>query len=606
MSAPASFVHECRYGAHRLDDGSVRFRLWAPDATGVELVLRGEHLPMEARPDGTFERVAEAGAGDDYRYRIDGDTEVPDPAARAQRDDINGPSVVVDPAAFRWHHGNWHGRAWQEAVICEVHVGTAGGFDRLREQLPHYRDAGYTAIELMPVAEFPGGRNWGYDGVLPYAVECSYGSPESLKALVDAAHGLGLMMMLDVVYNHFGPDGNWLGRYASDFFRRDIKTPWGEAIDFRQEPVKRYFIDNALMWLNEYRFDGLRFDAVHAIEPESFLDELSAAIRSATDGDRHVHLVLENEHNSAHLLERAFDAQWDDDFHNSLHALLTGESEGYYADFATKPAANLARVLSEGFLFQGQPDRRGATRGEPSAHLPPHAFVAFAQNHDQIGNRPMGERLITLIDSDLMRAATALVALTPMVPLFFMGDEWGCRTPFLFFTSHHGELADLVREGRRAEFAHFGGFADPARRAMIPDPNAPETFEASIPRRDDDPATADWSAWFSALLGLRQKRLVPHLQGRRALDCIVLDPPPDENVPDEPAGKGRGAFLTRWLLGNGSTLELCLNLGPAAVPAPSLPPAELLFAWPANAADEVAAGTLPAASLIARLHDKAG
>jgi maltooligosyltrehalose trehalohydrolase len=583
--AATAFHHACHYGAERIDDATVRFRLWAPDARSVTLRIDSRDLPMRPDGDGAFALTTNAATGSRYRYRIDGTHDVPDPAARAQHGDMNGPSVVVDPAAYRWRHGGWRGRPWHEAVICELHVGTLGGFDDVRGQLQRLADTGYTAIELMPIAEFPGARNWGYDGVLPYAAESSYGPPEALKALIDEAHGLGLMVLLDVVYNHFGPDGNLLGSYAAAFFRHDIRTPWGEAIDFRQAAVRQFFIDNALLWLNEYRFDGLRFDAVHAIQPQDFLPELSAAIRAGCDPRRHVHLILENEHNSVHLLRDSFDAQWNDDGHNALHALLTGEREGYYADFADHAITKLAKVLSEGFLFQGQPDRRGVARGEPSATLPPQAFILFLQNHDQIGNRPLGERLISLIPEAPLRAALALVALSPMVPMFFMGEEWGCRTPFLFFTSHRGDLADRVREGRRAEFAHFAGFADPQRRAKIPDPNAPDTFEASIPQRDDTADATGWTTWFTDLLACRQAHLTPHLPGSRSLGCDVLDD---------------GALVARWRLGDGSELALCLNLGMATVTA-ALPRAgNIIFAW--NASADTDQDLLPPGSLIARIH----
>lgn len=586
---PETFQYACAFGAQPVEPSLVRFSIWAPDARSVSLHTDAGEQPMTRSADGVFSTTASVPAGNGYRYRIDDAHDVPDPAARAQRDDITGPSVVIDPSAYRWRHPQWLGRPWQEAVICEVHVGAMGGFDGVRSQLERLAAVGYTAIELMPIGEFPGARNWGYDGVLPYAVEASYGSPEALKALIDEAHGLGLMVLLDVVYNHFGPDGNYLGQYASGFFRDDIHTPWGAAIDFRQHAVKRFFIDNALMWVEEYRFDGLRFDAVHAIEPPSFLHELSAAIRAQCDPQRHVHLILENEHNAAHLLRSDFDAQWNDDFHNTLHALLTGEREGYYADFAGDATAKLATVLREGFLFQGQPDSRGKPRGEPSAELSPQAFVIFSQNHDQIGNRPMGERLISLVDHDVLRAAMALTALTPMVPMFFMGEEFGCRTPFLFFTSHHGELAQRVRDGRRAEFAHFAGFSDPALREGIPDPNAPDTFDASIPRRGDD--VDEWSGWFQSLLRARRQHLVDAIPGARSLGCQVLAP---------------GALIARWQLGDDRILELRINLSASPVASEDRSnDGEVIFAWPEDAAGTLSQGQLEAASLVALVEESA-
>ena len=585
-AAPLRFRHECHFGAGPLPEGGARFRLWAPDAPRVELLLGDSVLPMQRADDGTHEIVApQAQAGMTYAYRVDDGGPVPDPASRAQVGDVEGPSRIVDPLAYTWRTGTWHGLPWSQAVICEVHVGTCGGFAGLREQLPRLAAAGYTAIELMPIAEFPGARNWGYDGVLPYAPESSYGTPDELKALVDAAHELGLMLLLDVVYNHFGPRGNALGRYASAFFDHDRPTPWGEAIDFTRSAVRRFYIDNALLWINEYRFDGLRLDAVHAIAPEDFLLDLSAAVRAACTKGRHVHLVLENEHNAAHLLERAFDAQWNDDGHNALHALLTGEQHSYYADFAGHTTAQLATVLAEGFAFQGQRTRHGQPRGEPSAHLPPTAFVLFAQNHDQIGNRPLGERLSTLTSVAAMRAATALVALTPMIPLFFMGDEWGCRTPFLFFTDYQGELARKVSAGRREEFKAF--FAGSRRAPRLPDPNTPTTYDKSLPRVHSPIAAQRWSTWFTQLLLTRRKALVPALDDACAIDCQVL---------------GTAAVVARWRLGDGRVWELAANLGPVAARILTCDEADRpVYAVPARAGAARCAGELPPYSVVVRV-----
>ncbi|HBK47667.1 MAG TPA: malto-oligosyltrehalose trehalohydrolase, partial [Xanthomonadaceae bacterium] len=377
-----------RWGALPAGAGRVRFALWAPQASEVEVVLDGDRVhPLVPHADGFHAATLDCAPGTRYRYRIDGDALVPDPASRWQPDGVHGASAVQPLDGHRWRHGDWQGRPWHEAVLYELHVGTCGGYAGVQAQLPLLAAMGITAIELMPLSSFPGTRNWGYDGVLPYAPSAVYGTPDELKALVDAAHGHGLMVLLDVVYNHFGPDGNYLGRYAPQFFRTDAPTPWGAAIDFREPVVQRYFIDNALMWLHEYRFDGLRLDAVHAIVPNAFLDTLREAVACSVAPGRHVHLVLENEANQASQLARGYTAQWNDDFHNALHVLLTGETEGYYAAFADDPGAHLARVLGEGFAYQGQPDPRGHVRGEPSAGLAPHKFVVFAQNHDQIGNR---------------------------------------------------------------------------------------------------------------------------------------------------------------------------------------------------------------------------
>lgn len=536
------------HGAQWLGYQRTRFSLWAPNANRVEVVIDGQPHLLQAQPEGWHSAEVSARPGSRYRFRIDGEREVPDPASRAQAGDVHDESVVVDPEAYAWRQTQWRGRPWHECVLYEVHVGLLGGFRGVEAHLPALADLGVTAIELMPLNDFPGERNWGYDGVLPFAPDTAYGTPEELKHLVDRAHELGLMVFVDVVYNHFGPDGNYLGQYAKSFFRHDIQTPWGDAIDFRQRPVRDFFLQNALMWLRDYRVDGLRFDAVHAISEKDFLVELATAARQAVGPDRHVHLVLENEHNDADLLESGFDAQWNDDGHNVLHTLLTGEREAYYADFFEDRTAKLARCLGEGFIYQGQTTRRGETRGQPSGHLSPLSFVLFLQNHDQTGNRAFGERLIELADPEALRAATTLLLLSPMIPLLFMGEEWGSRQPFLFFTDHHDELADAVREGRRNEFADFASFADEATRARIPDPNALSTFETSRPAFADyakDPGHESWNAFYRQLLALRHARLVPGLPGSQALGAEVL---------------GDGAVSARWRLGSGQVLRIDLNL----------------------------------------------
>jgi maltooligosyltrehalose trehalohydrolase len=541
-----------RFGAQHLGNDRTRFRLWAPGqkAVGVE-IDGGAMVPMTALPDGWFQAETMCGPGASYRYRLDTGEAVPDPASRAQADDVHGPSVVVDPTAYRWRYPEWKGRPWHEAVLYELHVGTYGGFAGVEADLDRLAEFGITAIELMPVNDFPGTRNWGYDGVLTFAPDRAYGTPDDLRRLVDAAHGRGLMMFLDVVYNHFGPDGNYLGLYAPQFFRDDIKTPWGAAIDFRQPPVRRFFIENALHWLTEYRFDGLRFDAVHAIADPTWLDEMAAEIRATVGGGRAVHLVLEHDGNEAGHLRRGFDAQWNDDAHHVLHVLLTGECDGYYCDYADGPAQQLARCLSEGFAYQGDPSphRQGARRGTPSADLPTTAFVLFLQNHDQIGNRPFGDRLTRLAPPDTLRAAIALQLLAPNIPLLFMGEERMSRAPFQFFTDHHGALADAVREGRRNEFSSFSRFGG----TEIPDPNAVETFERSkVPPTGDD-------SFHRALLKLRHEAIIPRLPGTRSLGAEAIGP---------------AAVLARWRMGDGAILTLFTNLGAEScvVELPSAPP----------------------------------
>jgi len=549
------------HGAIMLDAQHTRFALWAPDAFYVSVELEnGKSIAMLPQADGWFETEVKCPAGTRYRYNIDGEMDVPDPASRAQASDVHGWSLVVDPLAYTWRHANWQGRPWHEAVIYEVHVGAMGGYAEVEKHLPRLAELGVTAIELMPLAQFPGERNWGYDGVLPYAPQSSYGSPEQLKHLVDSAHGHGLAVILDVVYNHFGPDGNYLGQYAKGFFQEDVHTPWGAGIDFERREVRNFFLDNALMWLLEYRFDGLRLDAVHAIDNPGFLQELAHRVRQQVDTGRQVWLVLENELNQASLLKEDFDAQWNDDFHNVLHVLLTGETDAYYSDFAQDPTTKLARCLGEGFIYQGHTTRHGHERGEPSADLPPTAFVAFLQNHDQIGNRALGERLHQLCSPQALKAATALLLLSPMIPLMFMGDEANASEPFLFFTDHHGELAEAVREGRRNEFADFAAFHDPERRERIPDPNALSTFAQSAPVIADTPH----AELYRQLLGLRHRHIVPHLPGAVALGAQVL---------------AYAAVSARWRLGNGSLLQIDLNLSATPLDHPATAP--VLFETPA-------------------------
>lgn len=560
---PETWTH----GAVMLDDEHTRFALWAPDAFFVSVELdTGDSIPLLPQADGWFMIQTRCPAGTRYRYNIDGELEVPDPASRAQAGDIDRHSVVVDPHAYSWRHTQWSGRPWHEAVIYELHVGALGGFEGVEQHLAHLTGLGITAIELMPLAQFPGDRNWGYDGVLPYAPQASYGTPEQLKHLIDSAHGHGLSVILDVVYNHFGPDGNYLHRYAKGFFREDKHTPWGAAIDFRRREVRDFFIDNALMWLLEYRFDGLRLDAVHAIEDPDFLQELATRVREQVDPIRHVWLTVENEHNQAHLLEHVYDAQWNDDGHNALHVLLTGETDAYYADYAQQPTEQLARCLSQGFVFQGHLNRHGEARGEPSGHLPPSAFVLFLQNHDQIGNRALGERLHQLAAPQALQAATVLLLLSPMIPLLFMGDEVAAEQPFLFFTSHHGELAELVREGRRNEFKAFTAFADPQKRERIPDPNAASTFEASRPSLESKgPEQQANEALYRQLLKIRREEIVPRLPGAQALGTDVL---------------GHGAISARWRLGDGSVLRIDFNLGGQPVEHNAPEEARILFEHP--------------------------
>ncbi|MGO4571839.1 malto-oligosyltrehalose trehalohydrolase [Microvirga sp. 2TAF3] len=490
--------HRMPFGAETTPEG-IHFALWAPTARDIHLVLDGTESPMERDGNGWYRLTApEARPGSRYSYRVDGALTVPDPASRFQPDNVHGQSLVIDPKAYAWSDSDWAGRPWEETVLYEVHVGTAtpeGTYAGLVGRLEAFRNLGITAIELMPLGAFAGRRNWGYDGVLPFAPAAAYGSPEDLKQLVESAHELGLMIFLDVVYNHFGPSGNYLHAYAEPFFTDRHRTPWGAGINVDGDgsrTVRDFFIHNALYWLEEYHFDGLRFDAVHAIADDSrphFIEELSTRIRDTFPG-REIHLVLENEANEARWLgrdaaghPRLHTAQWADDIHNAWHALLTGEREGYYADYAEKPVVHLSRALAEGFAYQGEPSEHagGKPRGEPSSHLPPTAFVSFLQNHDQIGNRAFGERLSHLVQPARLSLARSLHLLAPQVPLLFMGEEWAASTPFLYFVDFESEpdLGQAVREGRRGEFARFEAFADPETSLRIPDPTDCSTFMRS-------------------------------------------------------------------------------------------------------------------------------
>jgi len=558
----AHFVHRMPFGAELRDDG-VAFRLWAPSPQSASVVVDGVERAMEPRAGGWFEReLREARAGTHYAFAFPGlEPRVPDPASRFQPDGVHGPSEVIDPRAYTWRETGWRGRPWHETVLYELHVGTftpEGTYAAAAERLDALVELGVTAVELMPLAQPAGARNWGYDGVLPFAPQWAYGRPDDLKAFVDAAHARGLSVLLDVVYNHFGPEGNYLGAYAEAVFTERHHTPWGAAINVDGEhaqTVRELLVQNALYWLREYRFDGLRLDAVHEIRDDSarpFLDELAARVRAEVEPGRHVHLVLENDSNDARLLER-YDAQWNDDAHHALHVLTTGERDGYYRDFAREPAKLLARALAEGFAYQGEPSehRGGAPRGTPSAALPTTAFVDFLQNHDQIGNRAFGERITALAPQDAVCAATAVVLLAPSVPLLFMGEEWGATTPFLFFSDFGADLAQSVTAGRRREFAAWPAFADPARRARIPDPQNEATLHASALRwaEREAPEHAATLAFHRELLALRSGVLVPRLaNGAHGEGYQLLE---------------GTAFRVKWRLGDESRLGLVANLGAA-------------------------------------------
>lgn len=476
-------------GAFPRPDGLTLFRLWAPRPTETRLLLEGgEAIEMGAVGEGFFELTPKAPPGTRYRYLVDGDP-IPDPASRSQPEDVQGWSEVVS-LDFSWSDGSWKGVRTEDVVLYELHVGTftaEGTFDAIIPRLSELRELGITMIELMPVAEFPGHRNWGYDGVQPYAAESSYGGPDGLRRLVDAAHREGLGVCLDVVYNHLGPEGNYLqklGPYFTDAYR----TPWGSAVNFdgpESDPVREFFIANALMWIEQYHIDALRLDAVHAIHDESaypFLRELAERVgETAGAAGRRVQLFPESDLNEPRLVRPpqaggyGHDAHWNDDFHHALHALLTGEKSGYYEDFGS--IADLARVLDEGYAFARRySPHRKRRHGDSGADLDGSTLIVAAQNHDQVGNRLMGERLTSLVGFEALKLAAGAVILSPFIPLLFMGEEWGEPAPFLYFVSHRDPgLIEAVREGRRREFAAFQWGEEP------PDPQSETTFDRSRP-----------------------------------------------------------------------------------------------------------------------------
>jgi maltooligosyltrehalose trehalohydrolase len=545
-----------QFGPQLTKDG-VRFRLWAPAAKRVDVLLEQPHA-MTRSDEGWFTtEVAGMQAGTHYKFRIDNEIDVPDPGSDFQPDDVFGPSEVIDHASFAWRANDWRGRPWQEAVIVEAHVGAftpKGSYRAMIDHLDHLVETGITALELLPLADFAGSRNWGYDGVLWYAPDSAYGRPDDLKALIDEAHLRGLMVMLDVVYNHFGPEGNYLGRYAPQFFT-EAHTPWGSAIDYRVAEVRAFAIENALHWLRDYRFDGLRLDAVNSIvEPGglSLLHDLSAAAgKLARETGRHIHLVLENGDNRASILDAAQDpprgkyrAQWNDDYHHAWRVLMTAEKEGYYGDYQRAPLQHIARSLSSGFIYQGEMSAfRGGARGEPSGSLSPMAFINFLGNHDQIGNRPLGDRLESVARTEAVEAALAVMLLAPAIPMLFMGEEWGSKTPFPFFCDFKGGLADAVRRGRRSEYEWaYAEYGD-----EVPDALDLWTFQSAVLDWDERRQAAPQQRLklVRDLLVIRRKVIAPRLAGAAF---------------GEARATGDGLLTADWRMGGGVRLALLANL----------------------------------------------
>jgi maltooligosyltrehalose trehalohydrolase len=518
--------------------GGTQFRIWAPTSRSVDVVIEGSGLahPLASGTAGWFEGLAEGlAAGDRYRLRLDGSDTYPDPWSRWQPDGVHGASAVVEHDAFEWSDEGWAGIQPADLVIQEVHVGTAtaqGTFDALIEHLPHFVDLGVSALEIMPVAEFPGMRNWGYDGVYLFAPARAYGGPDGLRRLVDAAHAHGLGVILDVVYNHFGPEGNYMPAVTGGrIFTDRHQTPWGSAINYDDDGsdgVRATILANVREWVRDYHLDGLRLDATHAIidaSPVHILQEIAATARSAAP-HRSVVVIAEDETNDRRLLlptgegGLALDGVWADDAHHSLRRLVAGDSEGYYAAYEGT-TAELARALRQGWLYQGEPyPPTGESRGTPATGLSPQSFVHCIQNHDQTGNRAHGERLNHQVELDVYRAVSALLLLSPCTPLLWMGQEWAATTPFLYFTDHPEELGRLVTAGRREEFKTFSAFADPAQRERIPDPQAEETFLRSVlswSERERQPH-AGVLAMYRELLALRRSHPALRERSRHSWD----------------------------------------------------------------------------------------
>ena len=554
-------MSEKRFGARLTKDGT-SFRLWAPGAKRVDLVLEKRPQAMRRGDAGWFALdVPNAGAGARYKFRIDDEIDVPDPASAFQPEDVFGPSEVIDHASFQWRAQDWRGRPWTETVLIETHVGTFtkdGTYRAMIDKLDHLASTGITALELMPLADFFGRRGWGYDGVLWYAPDSAYGRPEDLKTLIDEAHLRGLMVFLDVVYNHFGPEGNFLGRYAPNFFT-EAHTPWGSAIDYRVGEVRAFAVENALYWLRDYRFDGLRLDAANHILSEpgqpSMLHDLSVAVgKLASATGRHIHLVLENGDNRASLLDAAqepsrgkYRAQWNDDYHHAWHVLLTKESAGYYGDYQRSPRADLARALASGFVYQGEISHfwGNKPRGEPSGKLPPATFVNFLQNHDQTGNRPFGDRLESLAIAPAIEAALAVTLLAPGIPMLLMGEEWGSKAPFPFFCDFEGDLAHAVRNGRKQEYKWaYDKYGD-----EVPDPLEPSTFESAVLdwQSCDTPEGSKRLTLVRDLLAVRRQEIAPRLAGARFGSADVTD---------------KGLLAASWRMNDGAMLRLTANLSP--------------------------------------------
>lgn len=551
----------------RVLGAQTRFTSWT-SARECALALYDEHgnersrLPMTDGGDGHYSvEVPNAGHGTLYRFLLNGET-LPDPYARFLPHGVHGPAMVVEPR-YQFKHGDALGRPLHEHVIYELHVGTfsaEGTYLGAIERLPELVNLGVGTIELMPLSAFAGTRGWGYDGVAHFAPHAAYGTPDELRQLVDEAHGMGLSVLLDVVYNHFGPAGNYLSSYHESYFSREVKNAWGDSPNFEHPAVRAYAVANALYWLTEFRFDGLRLDAVHAIvdpSPRHVVRALVDAVRQLAPPRL---LIAEDDRNDPLLVEDfGLDAIWADDFHHQVRVTLTGERDGYYAGY--EPGlSSIARTIERGWLYEGQVfPLSGEARGRPWGDLPAHSLVYCIQNHDQIGNRALGDRLSSATDLDSYCAVSALLLFLPATPLLFMGQEWAATTPFLFFSDHHAELGEAVSRGRREEFSHFAAFSDPVLRENIPDPQALDTFERCRLQWDERKQAPHSRVFdvYRALLNLRRT------------DEVLLPGAFGKLRADETSGLLR---VTRFSGGEERVLLLNLSDRPVSLEPLELPP----------------------------------
>jgi maltooligosyltrehalose trehalohydrolase len=553
---------ELGLGAEARADG-VTFRVWAPKRKQVEVAIIGNEkafIPLAAEPNGYFSgKVNNARPGTLYRYRLDGEESFPDPCSRYQPQGPHGPSMVVDPCAYKWNDQAWPGVEMAGQVIYELHVGTftpQGSFDAAAQQLAALKQLGVTLVEIMPVAEFPGERNWGYDGVDLYAPAHVYGDPEALKRFVDASHALGIGVLLDVVYNHFGPDGNYVSAYSDDYFTTRYENDWGEAINFDgpgSAEVREFFIRNACYWIAEFHMDGLRLDATQNIcdaGPVHVLAELSRRSRE-TVAPRRIVLTAENEPQDITCITPVdkggygLDAVWNDDFHHAARVALMGRREAYYTDYRGE-AQELLSAVKRGYLYQGQRYKwQKQPRGTPVTVQPASAFVFYLQNHDQVANSLHGERIHMLTSPGRYRAMMALLLLAPETPLLFMGQEFGASRPFLFFTDHR-DLAASIYQGRKKFLSQFPSYGSPEAQGQVPDPSLRSTFERSKLDLSERTTHAHMYLFHQDLLRLRREDSVLRMQSRERLDGAVLGP---------------HALVLRFFGGDGDDRLLAVNLG---------------------------------------------